>query len=158
MVDTPKVVAMNAPHVFHGTSGEVIVPASSNVRDKFLGFNPLFSYSSAYIRPGTIIDIYCSQPTMLAEMHVATVVAIKLPVFLANVRIASTNTSNILVNSSTPPKHIAIMISETVNITDSIPPLFKRLSTTSTPVSIEYPYYKILIASPTGTFCTKIAQ
>src|SRR5699024_9182814 len=131
IVDTPNVVAINAPQVFHGTRGEVIVPASSNVRDRFLDFKPRLSYSSAYILPGTIIDMYCSQPTILEDIQVTTVAATKLPVFLANLIICSTSTSNIFVNSNIPPKHIAMMINEMVNMTDSIPPLFSKLSTTS---------------------------
>lgn len=54
----PSVPLMYAPHVFQGTSGEVIVAESSKVRDKFLGSSFLFSYSSLYIRPGKTIDTY----------------------------------------------------------------------------------------------------
>ena len=37
IVATPKVDDMYAPQVFQGISGEVMVPASSKVRDKTLG-------------------------------------------------------------------------------------------------------------------------
>ena len=36
-VATPKVADMYAPQVFQGINGEVMVPASSKVRDKTLG-------------------------------------------------------------------------------------------------------------------------
>ena len=40
-VGTPSAPDMNAPHVFQGISGEVIVPPSSRVRERLRGARPL---------------------------------------------------------------------------------------------------------------------
>src|SRR5699024_4693470 len=80
MVATPNVVAIKAPQVFQGTSDEVIVPASSTVRDKFLSSKPLSLYAWIYILPGKRIDKYWSHAITFAVIEEAAVVAIKLPV------------------------------------------------------------------------------
>jgi hypothetical protein len=45
-VGTPSTAAMNAPHEFHGTSGEVTVPLSAASRDRFVGARPLLANSA----------------------------------------------------------------------------------------------------------------
>ena len=49
---------MYAPHVFHGMSTDVSVPASSSVRDRFFGSSRRRSYSARNIRPGSTIEMY----------------------------------------------------------------------------------------------------
>ena len=39
--DIPNVAVMKAPHVFHGISGDVIVPESSSALERLSGANPL---------------------------------------------------------------------------------------------------------------------
>ena len=46
MVGTPSTPAMYAPQLFHGTSGEVTVPASSTVRDSIRGAMPRWRNAS----------------------------------------------------------------------------------------------------------------
>src|SRR5215472_8102305 len=53
-----SVAAMNAPHEFHGTSGDVTVPASAHARDRFCAFNPRFSNSRRYRRTGSTSAMY----------------------------------------------------------------------------------------------------
>src|SRR5690606_18374839 len=136
---TPRVAYIKAPHVFHGTRGEVIVPASSTVRERFFNFSPRFLYSSAYMRAGIIIDKYWSHPIILEAMEVPTVVVIKLPVDFANFIKLSTITRKKPAVSRIPPKLMAIKIKEIVHIIASIPPLFNRLSKISMPVDVLYP-------------------
>ena len=86
IVATPKVADMYAPHVFQGISGEVMVPASSKVRDKTLGSIFLLLYSSLYMRPGKTTEIYWSEVMIFAPIQVAIVVAIRVPVLCAKYR------------------------------------------------------------------------
>ncbi len=54
----PKEAAIKAPHVFQGTSGDVMVAESSSVRDRFLGASLRRLNSALNILPGNTIAIY----------------------------------------------------------------------------------------------------
>src|SRR5699024_2178506 len=128
---TPSVLKINTASVLQGTKGEVIVPPSSSARDKFLACRFLSWYASAYIRPGIIIDIYCSAVKTFIKKDVTTVVAHKLLAVRANFNICSTITRNISVLSIRPPNIIATIANETVYIIESNPPWFNRSFTVS---------------------------
>lgn len=63
-----SVVAINTPHVFHGINADVTVPAFSSVEDDTVGRRFILSYSSAYMRPGMTIEMYCSGMVALENM------------------------------------------------------------------------------------------
>ena len=112
--DTPNVVAINTPHVFHGTNTDVNVPPSSSARERFLACNFFNLNASANMRDGTMIEIYCSEQVKFVPIHDTITDAISEPVRFANFNITLINAASIPEYSSTPPKVIATSVSEMV--------------------------------------------
>src|SRR5271157_5077244 len=77
IVGMPSVPDINAPHEFHGTRGDVTVPASAAGRDRFCGFRPRFSNAMLYIRRGNTSAMYWSAATIFNPIAVTTTAAIK---------------------------------------------------------------------------------
>ena len=81
----------------------------------------MFLKALKYILPGTTIEIYWSDAVILKKIHVATVEATSEPVDFANfitlwvIRISKP------ADSITPPKTIAVIISQIVSSIPAIP-------------------------------------
>ena len=132
---TPSVAAMYAPQVFHGTRGDVRVPASSIVRDRLRAFRRLRRNSSLNMRPGSTMDMYWSAVTMLDRIVVPTTEAISDAVPRAARTRAAMIRSSSPVCSITEPNDNAVMIRKIVLRKLSMPPRDNSVSTVALPVS-----------------------
>ena len=93
---------------------DVNVPPSSNALDKFFGCNPFSLNVLAYMREGTMIDIYCSEHVKFVPMHDTITDAISDPVDFANFKITEINAASIPEYSNTPPNVIATSVNDIV--------------------------------------------
>lgn len=57
-VAMPRVADIYAPHEFHGTREEVMVPASSRVLESILGASPASSKAGLNSLPGSTVAIF----------------------------------------------------------------------------------------------------
>ena len=126
---------MYAPHVFHGTSTEVMVPPSSRVRDRLQGSSPRRAYSARNIRPGSTMEMYWSEVTTLVPNAVSSVAQIRLPALRTTRRMRRASASSWPVDSMTPPNIIADMTSQTTPSMLLIPPRLRRSSRAAFPES-----------------------
>ena len=133
IVGTPSVPDMNAPHEFHGTSGDVTVPASAHARDRFCGFSPRSSNAVRYSRAGKTSAMYWSAATIFNPIADTTTAAINCPVVFARSRIGLISFASSLNSSSNVPKATAPMMIQTVGNMLRIPPRERRLSTAGMP-------------------------
>ena len=122
-----RVFSMYTPQVFQGTRAEVTVPAPSRAEDRTEGCRPILRYSSAYIRPGTTMEMYCSGMVMLDSTQVTSVTVTRAAGLLASFLIWLTTTSSWWVPSIMPPNIMAMMVIATEDIMPRIPPLSSRV-------------------------------
>ena len=148
----------NTPQVFQGTRTEVTVPPSSRARDRFLDFSRIRRKASTYIRPGSRMEMYCSDVVALVRMAEAMVAVISPAALCAICRIFSTRARSMPVFSITPPKVMATMVSETVPIMASMPPRLKSSSTMALPLSSLKPSCSVLTAMSMWPPCTQTWQ
>ena len=125
---------MYAPQLFHGTSGEVTVPASSTVRDSMRGAIPRFSNSARYTRLGMTIATYWSPAMTFRPMQVPITAAIRRPVDLAPARMGRMRRSRNPASSMIAAKERAPSTSQIVFSIDAMPPREKSASIVSLPV------------------------
>src|SRR5215211_5962712 len=118
---------MYAPHVFHGTSGDVTVPESSTARLSTCGASPLRRNSSRYIRAGRTSATYWSPAVTLRPIPLEFTASMRLPRDLARVTIGRSSRSRKPACSRIAANAIAASTSQTVVSRLAIPPREKKL-------------------------------
>src|SRR3712207_2534527 len=130
---------MNAPHEFHGTSGDVTVPLSAVNRDRLVGARPRCANSTRKMRAGRTRAMYWSPATTFRPKAHANTVTNSRPVLFAAAIIGSTSREIRPNRSSRTPNVTAPKISQSVNSMLDMPPRETSRSTSATPVSTVSP-------------------
>ena len=125
---------MNAPHVFHGISEEVIVPASSRARDGFCGASSRRANSARNMRPGSTTAMYWSEASTLVPKAAPTSVATRAPPERAAAINGPISRSRTPARSMKPPNASATRISQTVASMLAMPPRVSSWSIAGSPV------------------------